>query len=525
MTDGRKQDHKPTEDLSRGADLCFLLFGEKRTFCKAVSLTGTGWNDKIALYNFIKGSGASGISGSAEDNRETGARPVRSRHCNRGVQNNWGNPPLSDREGLFCMGMRESGNLPDAGTGFGPDHEVLVVPFRPQEGRISRAFLLIKRCFLFSGKCAFPLLTEGSPEIVLNHPEREAERENVIMKMKRIIPAVLLAALSMTGVLTACGSTEETETVEETSSTEAVSEVSGETSEQEDTEEKEDEENYDTGDASRDDPLNQDEIGEQELLVVSFGTSYNDSRRLTIGAIESALQEAYPEWSVRRAFTSQIIIDHIAERDEIRIDNVKEALDRAVDNGVKKLVVQPTHLMSGLEYNDLVDEIGNYSDAFEQVEIGDPLFGTDGDMTLVAETLVDATSEYDDGETAIVFMGHGTEAESNGVYAKMQTIFEDLQMENYYVGTVEAEPSLQDVIDALKEKEYKKVVLQPMMVVAGDHANNDMAGDEEDSWKSVLTEEGYEVTCVLEGLGQNGKIQQIYVEHAKDAIDRMNAGE
>ena len=282
--------------------------------------------------------------------------------------------------------------------------------------------------------------------------------------------------------------------------------------------EEKNEENYETGDASLDDPLNQDGIGEKELLVVSFGTSFNDSRRLTVGAIEKALQEAYPDWSVRRAFTSQIIIDHLAKRDGEIIDNVHDALERAIRNGVKILVVQPTHLMDGFEYNDLKKELAAYADAFDQVVLGDALLTIDRDFDMVAEAIVEATAAYDDGETAVCFMGHGTEAASNSVYAKMQTVLSEAGCEHYYIGTVEAEPSLEDVLESVKAGSYKRVVLRPLMIVAGDHANNDMAGDEADSWKSVFEAAGYEVSCVVEGLGQLPAIRQLIVEHAGEAL-------
>lgn len=283
-----------------------------------------------------------------------------------------------------------------------------------------------------------------------------------------------------------------------------------------------DEENYDTGDASLDDTRNQDEIGESELLVVSFGTSYNDNRRLTIGAIENKLEEKFgASYAVRRGFTSQIIIDHVASRDGVVIDNVTEALNRAVDNGVKTLVVQPTHLMDGFEYNDLVTEIANYSDAFDKVAIGEPLLTSDEDFKAVIKAITEATSEYDDGETAICFMGHGTEAESNQVYEKMQTMLTEAGYENYFIGTVEAEPSVEDVLAQVKKGNYKRIVLEPLMIVAGDHANNDMAGDEADSWKSAFLAEGYEVECILRGLGELPAIQDIFVSHAQAAIDSV----
>lgn len=282
----------------------------------------------------------------------------------------------------------------------------------------------------------------------------------------------------------------------------------------------EEEEPY-TGDASKDNPRNQDEIGDTELLVISFGTSFNDNRVATIGAIETAMEEAFPDYAVRRGFTAQIVIDHVQTRDGEVIDNVTQALDRAVANGVKTLVVQPTHLMAGIEYDDVEAEIAEYADAFEKVVIGAPLLSTDEDFAAVEKAITDKTADYDDGETAIVFMGHGTHHESNAVYAKIQENLAANGFENYYIGTVEAAPSLDDVIAAVGEKEYKKVVLLPLMVVAGDHANNDMAGDEDGTWKKAFEDAGYEVECVLEGLGQNEAIVDLYVEHAQAAIDSL----
>ncbi len=256
------------------------------------------------------------------------------------------------------------------------------------------------------------------------------------------------------------------------------------------------------------------------ILVVSFGTSYNDNRDITIGAIEEAVADAFSDYQVRRAFTSQIIIEKLKERDHLKIDNVTEALDRAVEDGIKELIVQPTHLMGGYEYNDILDEISGYVDKFDKIVIGKPLLSGDQDFEAVAEAITDRTASYDDGKTAICFMGHGTEADSNGVYKTMQKALTDMGFENYYIGTVEAEPELKDVMEALKAKGgYERVILQPLMVVAGDHANNDMAGDEADSWKTILEGEGYQVECILEGLGQIPAIRDIYVEHLKTAME------
>lgn len=329
------------------------------------------------------------------------------------------------------------------------------------------------------------------------------------MKKKEMM-ALMMVILLLMSMLAGCGKDAGEMSLDETDQTTAVSGY-----------EEEDEENYETGDASMDDPRNADGIGEDELMVISFGTSYNDNRRLTIGAIETAMETAFPDWSVRRAFTSQIIIDHVKRRDGEAIDNVGEALDRAVDNGVKRLVIQPTHLMDGYEYNDVVDEVAQYADAFEMLAIGKPLLTTDEDFQTVMEIITEETAEYDDGKTAICFMGHGTEADSNGVYAKMQDMLTAAGYENYYVGTVEAEPALEDVLGKVQEGEYTRVVLEPLMIVAGDHANNDMAGDEEDSWKTVFEAAGYEVIPLVRGLGEMKGIQELLVQHAQDAVDSL----
>ena len=268
----------------------------------------------------------------------------------------------------------------------------------------------------------------------------------------------------------------------------------------------------------------QTEVSEDTaILVVSFGTSFDDSRDVTIGAVEDAIQKAFPQYEVKRAFTAQIIIEKVAKESGEEIDNVTEALDRAVADGIKNLIVQPTHLMDGLEYNDLIAELEEYKDSFEKISVGDPLLTSDDDFDKVMAAITDATKDMADDETAIVYMGHGTEAESNKVYAEMQDKLTDAGFSNYYIGTVEATPSLDDVVAALKENgSYKKVVLSPLMVVCGDHANNDMAGDEEDSWKTVLTGEGYEVETLMQGLGQIEAIRDIYVAHTQAAVDALN---
>ena len=331
--------------------------------------------------------------------------------------------------------------------------------------------------------------------------------------MKKLWKSLLcLSALSL--ALTGCAGEPEQDSAPATEPATENSVTAPETDTEAD-----DEENYNTGDAALDNIRNQDEIGDNEILVVSFGTSFNDSRRLTIGAIEDIIAEKFQDYEVRRGFTSDIIINHVQKRDNILIDNVDAALQRACDNQVKHLIIQPTHLMNGFEYQELVDQVAQYADAFEKISFGEPLLTSDEDFERVAQAIVDWTAEYDDGETAICFMGHGTEADSNAVYEKMQDVLTQSGHTNYFIGTVEAEPSLDDVLTAVQSGEYKRVVLEPLMVVAGDHANNDMAGDEEDSWKTVFEQAGYEVTCLLRGLGENEEIRQIYVEHAQTAVD------
>ena len=300
----------------------------------------------------------------------------------------------------------------------------------------------------------------------------------------------------------------------------------------------------DTGDASKDDPRNQDEIGENEILVVSFGTSFNDSRVADIKGIEDAIAAANPDWSVRRAFTAQIIINHVQARDDEHIDNMDQALDRAVANGVKNLVVQPTHLMHGAEYDELMQAVEAYKDQFASVKVAEPLLGEVGDDATVVNADKKAVAEdltaeavktagYDsldaakeDG-VAFVFMGHGTSHTAKVSYSQMQTQMNDLGYANVFIGTVEGEPeetACEEVIKAVAEAGYTKVVLRPLMVVAGDHANNDMAGDDDDSWKSQFEASAAfdSVECQIAGLGEIADIQQLYIAHTKAAVDSLN---
>lgn len=299
----------------------------------------------------------------------------------------------------------------------------------------------------------------------------------------------------------------------------------------------------DTGDAALDDPRNQDGIGENELLVVSFGTSYNDSRVNDIKSIEDALQEAYPDWSVRRAFTAQIIINHIQARDGEKIDNMTQALERAVANGVKNLVVQPTHLMHGAEYDEMCAAIDEYRDQFESVSIAEPLLGEVGsdasvinaDKEAVAKAVAAAAVEasgFDSLEAAkeagaaFVLLGHGTAHVARVSYSQMSTQMQQLGYENVFIGTVEGEPeetACESVIEEVRAAGYTTVILRPLMVVAGDHANNDMAGSDDDSWKPMFEDAGFTVDCQIAGLGGIVDIQALYIAHTQAAIDSLNA--
>ena len=297
----------------------------------------------------------------------------------------------------------------------------------------------------------------------------------------------------------------------------------------------------DTGDASLDDTLNADEIGENEILVVSFGTSFNDSRVEDISSIEKAIQEAYPDWSVRRAFTAQIIINHIQAREGAKIDNMDQAMERAVANGVKNLIIQPTHLMHGAEYDELMEVVDAYADQIENIKVAEPLLGEVGsdasvineDKAIVAEAVVAATNEaagYKDAAAAAedgvayVMLGHGTSHTAKVSYSQLQTQMNELGYDNVFIGTVEGEPeetACEALVETVAEAGYSKVILRPLMVVAGDHANNDMAGEEEDSWKSIFEASGnFEtVDAQIAGLGSIPAVQDLYVAHTAAVME------
>ena len=480
----------------------------------------------------------------------------------------------------------QPGNLPAVGTGAqAPDHEELVVPKKPEKtekGLFALPSRKQKGPFYFAGHSFLYLLF--SKNHVQTGKERTKMRKRTIHKAAAALTALALCA----GVLTGCGGAASSTTVSSTAGSAASSEVSGEEADElaaknvadlidaiyvqertDDTdaqceaakaawdaltdaqkelvEGEEADPDYfgrDTGDASKDDSRNQDDIGENELLVVSFGTSFNDSRVKDIKGIEDALQAAYPDWSVRRAFTAQIIINHVQARDGEKIDNMQQALDRAVANGVKNLVVQPTHLMHGAEYDEMMEMIDEYKDQFESVAVAEPLLGEVGadaavinaDKEAVAKAVTaaavkdagfDSLDAAAEEKVAFVFMGHGTSHTAKVSYSQMQTAMQTLGYSNVFIGTVEGEPeetACENVIEAVKAAGYTKVILRPLMVVAGDHANNDMAGADDDSWLSQFQASGdfASVECQIAGLGEIEDIQQRYIEHTKAAIDSLN---
>ena len=481
----------------------------------------------------------------------------------------------------------QPGNLPAVGTGAqAPDHEELVVPKKPEKtekGLFALPSRKQKGPFCFAGRSFLYLLFSK------NHVQKQERNEQKMRKRTIHKAAAALTALALcAGVLTGCGGAASSTTASSTAGSAASSEVSGEEADElaaknvadlidaiyvqertDDTdaqceaakaawdaltdaqkelvEGEEADPDYfgrDTGDASKDDSRNQDDIGENELLVVSFGTSFNDSRVKDIKGIEDALQAAYPDWSVRRAFTAQIIINHVQARDGEKIDNMQQALDRAVANGVKNLVVQPTHLMHGAEYDEMMEMIDEYKDKFESVAVAEPLLGEVGadaavinaDKEAVAKAVTaaavkdagfDSLDAAAEEKVAFVFMGHGTSHTAKVSYSQMQTAMQTLGYSNVFIGTVEGEPeetACENVIEAVKAAGYTKVILRPLMVVAGDHANNDMAGADDDSWLSQFQASGdfASVECQIAGLGEIEDIQQRYIEHTKAAIDSLN---
>ena len=255
------------------------------------------------------------------------------------------------------------------------------------------------------------------------------------------------------------------------------------------------------------------------LLVISFGTSYKETREKTIEAIENKLRETFSEYDFYRAFTSRMIIKKLKNRDGLLVDTPLEALEKINKEGYSEVLCQSLHIINGIEYEMTLKEIEEYKNEFDKIELGKPLLTSEDDYDKAITAIVNNSPKLRDDE-ALILMGHGTEHLENSAYVRLDYKFKKKGFNNVFVGTVEGFPLIEDVIEHIKEIGIKKIYLMPFMIVAGDHAQNDMAGDEEDSWKSILEDKGYEVEVILKGLGEFEEIRSIFVEHAFNKIKK-----
>lgn len=256
-------------------------------------------------------------------------------------------------------------------------------------------------------------------------------------------------------------------------------------------------------------------MNQKAILVVSFGTSFNDTREKTIDVIEKKLADAFADRAFYRAWTSKMIMKKVLQRDGVKINNVTEAMEQMLADGISDVIVQPTHVMNGLENNLMKKEILRFTKEFDQITFGGPLLDKEEDKLEVIDALRKEFQLKDD--EALVLMGHGSEHYANSIYAELDYTFKDMGYDNMHIGTVEAYPTVDSVLRLVKKQEPKKVYMAPFMIVAGDHANNDLAGEEEDSWKRLFENKGHEVECVLKGLGEYEAVQEIFVKHAQNA--------
>ncbi|MBC2397756.1 sirohydrochlorin cobaltochelatase [Clostridium tetanomorphum] len=261
-------------------------------------------------------------------------------------------------------------------------------------------------------------------------------------------------------------------------------------------------------------------MSKKAILVVSFGTSYHETRKATIEAIENKIKEDFKDYEVRRAFTSGMIINKLKKRDGIFIDNTEEALERLANDGFEDVYVQCLHIMPGEEYDDIKIAVHKYEykKIFKKLVLGRPLLYRTDDYFKAVEALKNQIPERIE-DHAVVFMGHGSTHHANSSYALFQYVINESGLNNVLIANVEGFPELDVIIPKLKEKNIKEITLMPFMLVAGDHATNDMAGDEEDSWKSILENEGFKVNIYLHGIGENENIQKIFIQHLQDCID------
>lgn len=264
-------------------------------------------------------------------------------------------------------------------------------------------------------------------------------------------------------------------------------------------------------------------MSKQGILVVSFGTSHMDTLNKTIKKIEEDIQNTYPNDKVFRAFTSKMIIKILRDRDNYQVNTVKEALLQMREEGIEHILVQPTHIINGIENDNMIRHIMKEKELFKSIYIGAPLLHDTKDYMNIIDGLMEEIKE-DSTQTALVFMGHGTTHYSNTSYSALEYMLHDLGYEDVYVGTVEAYPAVETIVKKLKKKAYKKVLLTPFMIVAGDHAKNDMAGEDEDSWANILKNEGYEVECLLKGLGEYKMVRDIFIKHIREAKSLLCTG-
>lgn len=260
-----------------------------------------------------------------------------------------------------------------------------------------------------------------------------------------------------------------------------------------------------------------DDGGKKAVLVVSFGTSHEDTREKTIDVLEQRIAEACPDSRMYRAWTSGMIIDKLRKRDGYEVDTVEAAVRRMLADGVTQVTVQPTHIVNGIENDRMKRDVLVYGESFERIRFGTPLLTEELDSERVITGMMEAFAELAP-DTALIFMGHGTTHYANAIYAALDYKFKDMGYPNVFVGTVEAYPSLETLKRMVKEGGYRRVILTPFMIVAGEHAKHDMASDDEDSWKCQFEAEGLEVTCVMKGLGEYEAIRRIFQEHAKAAV-------
>ena len=251
------------------------------------------------------------------------------------------------------------------------------------------------------------------------------------------------------------------------------------------------------------------------IVVVSFGTSHEDTRKKTIEVIEREISEEFGDYDVFRAFTSKIIIKKLREKENLIVPTVKEVMEQLVEGGYTDVIIQPTHIINGIENENMLEDLLLYAKRFSSIRIGKPLLSDTEDYKQLVNCIVEENHVGED--EAILLMGHGTSHHANAVYPAVDYTFRAEGYSNIYMATVEGYPTIEDAMGLMKKSNYKKVLLIPFMIVAGDHAKNDMAGDEEDSWKSILKKAGYEVDCKLQGLGELQVVQDMFVRHIKEA--------